>query len=30
MGSVVIELQKELLDKDCDILQSLRKAHLNC
>lgn len=28
MGSVVIELQKELLDKDCDILQSLRKAHL--
>ena len=28
MGSIVIELQKELLDKDCDILQALRKAHL--
>lgn len=28
MSSIVIELQKELLDKDCDILQALRKAHL--
>ena len=28
MSSIVIELQKELLDKDCDILQSLRKAHI--
>ncbi len=28
MSSIVIELQKELLDKDCDVLQALRKAHL--
>ena len=28
MGSIVIELQKELLDNNCDILQALRKAHL--
>ena len=28
MGSIVIELQQELLNKDCDILQVLRKAHL--
>ncbi len=28
MSSLVLELQKELLDKDCDILQILRKAHL--
>lgn len=28
MSSIVIELQKELLDKDCDILQALRKSHL--
>ncbi len=28
MGSLVLELQKELLDTNCDILQALRKAHL--
>lgn len=28
MSSIVLELQKDLLDKDCDILQALRKAHL--
>lgn len=28
MSSVVFELQQELLNKDCDILQSLRKAHV--
>lgn len=28
MSSIVIELQQELLNKDCDILQVLRKAHL--
>lgn len=28
MSSIVLELQKELLDKDCDVLQALRKAHL--
>ena len=28
MSSVVIELQQELLNKDCDILQALRKAHV--
>ncbi len=28
MSSIVLELQQELLDKNCDILQVLRKAHL--
>ena len=28
MSSIVLELQKDLLDKDCDILQALRKAHV--
>jgi len=28
MSSIVMELQKELLDKDCDILHALRKAHI--
>lgn len=28
MNSIVLELQKELLNKDCDILQALRKAHI--
>ncbi len=28
MGSIVLELQQELLNKDCDILLVLRKAHL--
>lgn len=27
-NSIVLELQRELLDKNCDILQALRKAHL--
>lgn len=28
MSSIVLELQHELLQKDCDILQALRKAHV--
>ena len=28
MSSIVLELQKDLLDKNCDILQALRKAHV--
>lgn len=28
MSSIVLELQQELLDKNCDILQALRKAHV--
>lgn len=28
MSSIVLELQKDLLGKDCDILQALRKAHV--
>lgn len=28
MGSIVLELQHELLQKDCDVLQALRKAHV--
>ena len=28
MSSIVLELQQDLLDKNCDILQVLRKAHL--
>ena len=28
VSSIVLELQKDLLDKDCDILQALRKAHV--
>lgn len=28
MGSIVLELQQELLHKDCDVLQALRKAHI--
>ena len=28
MESVVIELQRELLENDCDILSALRKAHV--
>lgn len=28
MNSTVLELQQELLQKDCDVLSSLRKAHL--
>lgn len=28
MSSIVLELQQELLRKDCDILQALRKAHV--
>ena len=28
MSSIVLELQQELLQKDCDVLQVLRKAHV--
>lgn len=28
MGSIVLELQQELLQQDCDIVNALRKAHL--
>lgn len=28
MSSIVLELQQELLQKDCDVLSALRKAHL--
>lgn len=28
MNSIVLELQKELIDKNCDVLHVLRKAHL--
>ena len=28
MSSLVLDLQKELMDKDCDILQALRHAHV--
>ena len=28
MSSIVLELQKDLLQKDCDVMQVLRKAHL--
>lgn len=28
MSSIVLELQQELLQKDCDVLQALRKAHI--
>jgi len=28
MSSIVLELQKDLLNKDCDIVQALRKAHV--
>lgn len=28
MGSIVLELQQELLNTNCDILQALRKAHV--
>lgn len=28
MNGIVLELQKELLSKDCDILNALRKAHI--
>lgn len=28
MSSIVLELQHELLKKDCDVLQALRKAHV--
>lgn len=28
MSSIVLELQRELLDENCDVLQALRKAHV--
>ena len=28
MNSIVLELQRELLNKNCDILQMLRRAHV--
>ena len=28
MSSLVLDLQQEVLNKDCDILNALRKAHL--
>lgn len=28
MSSIVLELQHELLQKDCDVMQALRKAHI--
>lgn len=28
MSSIVLELQQEVLQKDCDVLQALRKAHI--
>ena len=28
MNGIVLELQQDLLSKDCDILNALRKAHI--
>ena len=28
MGSLVLDLQQEVLKSDCDVLSALRKAHL--
>ena len=28
MGSIVLDLQQEVISQDCDIVNALRKAHL--